>query len=84
MGHISALALSSSVAPSPTGAKFRVKDRRLAFNSEADRLSWLQEREERLSGGLVKRAPDNQTVTVTDTNTADYPTITTTRYVLNP
>ncbi|QDS75105.1 hypothetical protein FKW77_007220 [Venturia effusa] len=74
----SALASTSSAAPLATGAKFRVKDRRLAFNSEADRLAWLQEREERFVGGLFKRAPDNQTVTITDTNTAHYPTITTT------
>ncbi|KAE9962098.1 hypothetical protein BLS_000827 [Venturia inaequalis] len=78
VGHISASALATSVAPKTTGAKFRVKNRRVAFNSESERLAWLQEREERLAMGLVKRAPDNQTVTWTDTNTAHYPTITTT------
>ncbi|TLD20904.1 p-loop containing nucleoside triphosphate hydrolase [Venturia nashicola] len=75
VGHISASALA---APTAVGAKFRVKDRRVAFNSESERLSWLQQREDRLAMGLVKRAPDNQTVTVTDTNTAHYSTITTT------
>lgn len=84
VGHISASAMASSAAPKATGAKFRVKDRRVAFNSEAERVSWLQEREERLALGLVKRAPDSQTVTVTDTNTAHYPTITTTRYIFSP
>jgi hypothetical protein len=89
VGRISALALSSSVPAKPTGAanatatansaKFRVKDRRVAFNSESDRLAWLQERDERLAArGIVKRAPDQPTMTITDTNTSDYPTITST------
>lgn len=90
VGSISALALSSSIPATATGAnnatmtansaKFRIKDRRLAFNNESDRLAWLQEREARFAAGngLVKRAPDEATITITDTNTANYPTITST------
>ncbi|KAF2400759.1 hypothetical protein EJ06DRAFT_521461 [Trichodelitschia bisporula] len=72
---LSASSATASAAPSPNPARNR-RGRGFIQN----RARFLKERSERLAvmhaGAIVKRAPDQPVMTITDTNTADYPTIT--------
>ncbi|TKX23282.1 hypothetical protein C1H76_4349 [Elsinoe australis] len=75
-------------APAPPAPRFRpVYERRSDGKAvpkgrvvPVDRARRVKERKERLAAarGVQKRSPDSATVTVTDQNTADFPTVTST------
>lgn len=65
--------LVHAAALEPTSAKFHVRE----ADPLEDKAKFLEERNARIHK-LAKRAPDQPTVTSTDGNTSDYPTITST------
>ena len=73
---IQQIAISAVPALATAPAKLAsVKFRRTERGVEFDKELFLRERHERMAANkLVKRAPDQATLTVTDTNTADYTT----------
>jgi len=85
---VSAAALSTSPAQQAKGwgnfdnnnrfnnGRFNRGHRNLDRAVPLDREQRIAERKARLARGLEKRSPDNATVTVTDTNTADFITTT--------
>jgi hypothetical protein len=80
VGGIIALALSEAapVATATIGIESSVKFRKLKNRSAnvalLDKRKFIEDRHKRLAH-LAKRAPDQSTITVTDTNTADYITV---------